>query len=252
MTFSRIVNLLSQMQDRLGRMKKAFATEYGWDEQQDFHTALDKLVERIATYRERPSLLKIDAIDRIRDDILGLRAFNISSFFDQRRELEQLRRNIQADCDWLSNAAILLQIGLGQVSPQDIASLIPGQKPAAYQFDFEVDRLIVVDQIPRIAEQEVLIIKAARDFLVDQGSRILTELRSSNCSPKLIDSFSILHERFLSEHNIILLGMSMKPCSHSAHSQRRRTVRFTTCGNESSSFGFVRLPFTISRLEDIY
>ncbi|MGT2443053.1 hypothetical protein ACU4I5_10735 [Ensifer adhaerens] len=186
MNFKRILKLLGTMQTRVERIEKYIQGIDGWEELPELREAIANLKERIATYESRPAILKADAVDRMRQDIRDMRALSASTFFDREvvyagAERMQLRRALQSDCDALSNLAAGIQIGLSQLTDRDIAQLIPGQKVAAYQFEFEVDRIIVIDQPATASDHEIILADAARELLLEEGERILADLRSSNC-----------------------------------------------------------------------
>lgn len=106
-----------------------------------------------------------------------------------------------------------LQIGINLLNPAELEDLIPAQKVAAYQFAFAGERIVVVDQPPPASGPESLISAAANETLIEQGNRILIDLRGSNCSPRLIQAFTALQDRLAEHKNAVQVGMLNNACS---------------------------------------
>lgn len=218
MAFQRIINLLGTMQTRVDRVDKYIEHLDDWSDFPKLKASLARLKDRIATYESRPSILKTDAIDRMRQDIQSVRSFAADPFLDRRMiysgvDRTTLRQALERDCDALSNIAAGIQIGLGQLTAEDVAQLIPRQKIAAYQFAFEVDRIIVIDQPAWASDHETALAEAARELLLEQGERILADLRSSNCPPRLIETFAQVQTRLAWNRNIVQIGMEAQTCT---------------------------------------
>ncbi|CAN7266270.1 hypothetical protein [Rhizobium sp. LjRoot258] len=110
------------------------------------------------------------------------------------KALEQQIELLQISDDRFSLANLIagLKIGLNQMEPEDVLETLPGQKPAAFQFGFDGDRIIVVDQPLRVRDRDKDIAAAALEAATEKGVYVGEHLALSNCSPRLRDAFRAL------------------------------------------------------------
>ncbi|MBY5798404.1 hypothetical protein [Rhizobium leguminosarum] len=112
----------------------------------------------------------------------------------------------------LNNLLLGMKIGLNRLGPEDVLDVVPGQKPAAFQFAFEGSRLVVVDQPLRTRERDKDIAEAAMEAATERGVYVGEQLAQSNCSPRLRESFRSLQDKLEARANIIQVGMYNQTC----------------------------------------
>ncbi|MBB5041904.1 hypothetical protein [Shinella fusca] len=113
----------------------------------------------------------------------------------------------------LANYTGGLRIGLIQIEPDEFIERVPGQKLAAFQFGFEDNTLVVVDQPILAAEREHGIAEAALEAAIEQGDYVVADLQTSNASPRLKDAYSRLQMMMSSHKNIVQIGARAQICS---------------------------------------
>ncbi|PDT02408.1 hypothetical protein CO666_20665 [Rhizobium chutanense] len=112
----------------------------------------------------------------------------------------------------LNNLLLGMKIGLNQLGPEDVLDALPGQRPAAFQFGFEGERVVVVDQPLRTRERDKDIAVAALEAATEKGAYVGEQLALSNCSPRLKDAFRSLQDKLEARANIIQIGMYNQTC----------------------------------------
>ncbi len=113
----------------------------------------------------------------------------------------------------LANYTGGLRIGLIQLEPDELIDRVPGQKLAAFQFGFEDETIVVVDQPILAAEREHGIAMAALEAAIDQGDYVVADLQTSNASPRLKDAYARLQSMMGSYKNIVQIGARAQMCS---------------------------------------
>lgn len=151
-------------------------------------------------------------IDEIRDSA-SLASYDRSS--PQFAEFESL----VTDKIGLLNLTAGLKIGLNQVEPDDVLELVPGQKTAAFQFEFKDDVLVVVDQLPRTTSREALVAESALAAAIEHASQVAVDLDRSNCSPRLKEAFASLRRTLESHMNIVQVGQYAHVCNKLVQSE---------------------------------
>lgn len=212
----RIVNLLNQINERLG----------------DF----------VACLYRAPSLRRSSEVaslasgmrDEVLDRALIIKAGVDIAVDDLFRDVEYLRRsisdvpsNVRIDYQGQSRDLLALlqqflgsienmlngvQYGLKRMSAEQLRDAIPKQKVAAYQFGFEGDKLVVVPQPADASGPDHAIATASLRALVEQGERVARELRQSNCPPRLIEAFMALQDKLEDHQNVVEVGLLNKSC----------------------------------------
>ncbi|ACI54761.1 hypothetical protein Rleg2_1469 [Rhizobium leguminosarum bv. trifolii WSM2304] len=181
----KLRNLLQEMDNRVGRMQR--------ERKDHFTTNLSGLraeVQRI--------LGKVDTLQT--QDIAALELMlSVIPFHDHDRAS-------------LRNLLLGMRIGLNRLDPEDVLEAVPGQKPAAFQFGFEGERVVVVDQPLRTRERDRDIAAAALDAATEKGVYVGDQLAQSNCSPRLRDAFKSLQDKLEARANIVQVGMYNQTC----------------------------------------
>ncbi|MGO6908028.1 hypothetical protein ACCS96_49015, partial [Rhizobium ruizarguesonis] len=83
---------------------------------------------------------------------------------------------------------------------------------AAFQFGFEGERVVVVDQPLRTRERDRDIAAAALEAATEKGVYVGEQLAQSNCSPRLREAFKSLQDKLEARANIIQVGMYNQTC----------------------------------------
>jgi hypothetical protein len=112
----------------------------------------------------------------------------------------------------LNNLFLGMKIGLSQLGPDEILESLPGQKPAAFQFGFENEQVVVVDQPLRSTAREREIASSALEAAIEKGAYVGEQLSQSNSSPRLKDAFKALQDKLEARANIIQIGMFNQTC----------------------------------------
>ncbi|MGQ3214113.1 MAG: hypothetical protein ACT6U0_17400 [Shinella sp.] len=106
-----------------------------------------------------------------------------------------------------------LRIGLIQLEPDELIERVPGQKTAAFKFEFIENELTVIDQPLRLEENEQAIALAAFEAAVEQGEIVRNDLGVTNASPRLKEAFDRLQSTMASYKNIVQVGARAQMCS---------------------------------------
>lgn len=130
---------------------------------------------------------------------------------DALRVTEALR--LLSEGSVLANYTGGLRIGLILLEPDELIERVPGQKLAAFQFGFENETLVVIDQPILPAEREQGIAMAALEAAIEQGDYVVADLQTSNVSPRLKDAYSRLQVMMGSYKNIVQIGARAQMCS---------------------------------------
>ena len=95
---------------------------------------------------------------------------------------------------------------------RDLRNIVPAQKVAPVQFEIRDGRLAIL-HIPRIGlPEDAANIANAKQSLLEQGNRILSELERSNCDKRLLESVQLLQRQLADDGNAIQLGLSNIAC----------------------------------------
>jgi hypothetical protein len=119
---------------------------------------------------------------------------------------------LRQDISSIENRLRGIQIGLNKMSLQQLRDSIPEQKVAAFQFAYSGDRLVLVSQVPSKSDPDLVLAKASLRTLLRQGERIASELKRSNCHPRLIDAFDALQATLNAHDNVVEIGVMSRSC----------------------------------------
>jgi hypothetical protein len=98
-----------------------------------------------------------------------------------------------------------------RVEIERIRSLIPEQRPAPARFIID-DKKIKIDRSANIVnKQDQSNVVYSRQYLVDLGTEVLSQMPLANCDARFIDSISQIHSKICEDANIINIGLSIIP-----------------------------------------
>ncbi|KQM34813.1 hypothetical protein ASF03_00635 [Rhizobium sp. Leaf68] len=129
------------------------------------------------------------------------------------KELGGVLDGIAYDYVGLSNLLTGIRIGLGQLGPEEVFEVTPGQKTAAFQFLYQNEFLDVVDQPLRASTLEREIAFSALEGAIDDGKQICLDLTGTNVSPRLRHAFQTLQECIEKRANVVQIGQRVNKCS---------------------------------------
>lgn len=98
------------------------------------------------------------------------------------------------------------------LSVRDLRSIVPAQKVAPVQFEIRAGRLAILHTPRKGLPEDAANIANAKQTLLDQGNRILSELERSNCDKRLLESVQLLQRQLEDDGNAIQLGLSNVAC----------------------------------------
>lgn len=211
----KLRNLLQSIDIRLARAEKDIIAVDGRV------GPASNVVQELTVLRAevRRQLSKVDALKRADVSLIEQRvgllrkvATNRLHAYGKSTPISEPLRAIMDDSLGLTNLIAGIRIGLNQLGPEDVLESLPGQKPAAFQFGFEGDRFVVVDQPLRTRERDKDIAAAALDAATEKGAYVSEQLAQSNCSPRLRDAFRTLQDKLEARANIIQVGMYNQTC----------------------------------------
>ncbi|NKL84518.1 hypothetical protein [Rhizobium leguminosarum] len=181
----KLHNLLQEMDTRVARMQRARKDHFTAN-LSGLRTEVQRLLSKVDTLRS--------------SDIAALELMlSVIPIHDMDRSS-------------LSNLLLGMKIGLNRLGPEEMLEAVPGQKPAAFQFGFEGERVVVVDQPLRTRERDRDIAAAALEAATEKGVYVGEQLAQSNCSPRLREAFKSLQDKLEARANIIQVGMYNQTC----------------------------------------
>lgn len=210
----RIQGILSDIEHRAAKLESQFA-----DAILDAGVASALAALRMESIRQNAKLGAVSpsALNALRQQaaLIKSRSDELSahSLHDRDRQRQQRIELFQHDVSLLLNRVLALAIGVNQLGPEDLADIVPGQKLAAYKFDFSGNVVEVVDQPFSVNDRDASIASAALELALEQGTRVSADLAKTNTSPRLKAAFDTLQHKLASGRNVIQIGMCCKTCS---------------------------------------
>lgn len=219
---TRLRNLLQALQERLRRTERSIiaiegeAGNAGQLVRLLRHLRLE--VRRQETRLDSFNLVEVAHIERRVKELREL-ADTLIHTLGADTAVGNYLQSIHRDEVGLSNLAAGMKIGLGQMRPEDMLDMVPGQKPAAYHFNFNGDILTVADQplTARSAERDIAL--SAIETAIEQGEYINGDLAGTNVSPRLKDAFVALQSALQAHKNIVQVGMRNQLCNRMLHAE---------------------------------
>ncbi|WEA27818.1 MULTISPECIES: hypothetical protein [Rhizobium] len=113
------------------------------------------------------------------------------------------------------------RLGLEEVITKREASrrlniIVPDDVVSPVRFDFVESKLVVAHTAAIADQSDASTVAAARAALIEQGDRVLENLRQSNCDRRLLEAFEKLHEKLTHEEDVVQLGVLNISCEHMA------------------------------------
>jgi hypothetical protein len=97
-----------------------------------------------------------------------------------------------------------------------IQQLVPEQKIAPASFDVRDGRIVVARERSETEPEDHQNAEVARSELLQSGERLLANLRTSNCDPRLIQDVEYLHRHIAANENIVRVGIANLKCEAAA------------------------------------
>jgi hypothetical protein len=211
---------LAELDARLRRIEASTSTHAA--HQPQARLALT-LISRLRTDIRRQIALadtlnkeKVVAFERQIDEIRD--AASLANY-ERSSPLFGLFESLFTDRIGLLNLTAGLKIGLNQLGPDEVLELVPGQKTAAFQFEFRDDSLVTVDQLPRTTARETAIADSALEAAIEHASEVSVDLDRSNCSPRLKEAFARLRQTLETHKNIVQVGQCAHVCNRLIQSE---------------------------------
>jgi hypothetical protein len=93
-------------------------------------------------------------------------------------------------------------------APEAIQDFTPRQQLGPFQYEFE-QGVLRIRHVPAIsAEDRTEIVDQARRALIEQGARLLTWLKETNCDHRVIETIAFVQERLERKQDIVALGVA--------------------------------------------
>lgn len=143
------------------------------------------------------------------------------SELQRRPELERLEGFTQQEAlhlvlGILEKGELEPELPLQALSKQDLTDrlqrLVPVQKLAPVQFEFRDEKLAVQHTPARAAAEDASNAHSARLALVEQGNRLVQDLKQTNCDRRFLDNIQELQTKLETIEDIIQLGIVNQRC----------------------------------------
>ncbi len=187
----------------------------------DISARFSHLKANIRRLSSKPDAINFDEVQGLdlQIDQLADAAARTRSTFLTSHPLHRVLGEIVHIGSGLSRLTSGMKIGLNQITPDNFLEMTPGQKTAAFQFDYQNDVLVVIDQPLRSSERERDFAEAAIESAVDHGAYVLADLEGTNVSPRLREAFASLQATLVSHKNIVQIGQKAQLCGRMVNSE---------------------------------
>ncbi|MCZ7887150.1 MULTISPECIES: hypothetical protein [Agrobacterium] len=215
MKTDKLQNILRDLDERLRRSEgRVLSASSNPDSARGMLTRFSHLRSNIRRLSSKPDALsfaEVQALD-FQIDQLGDAAARTKTTLLTSDPLYRVMAEIFEDSAYLSRLTSGLKIGLNQVTPDDLLESTPGQKTAAFQFAYNNDLLVVIDQPFQSSERDRDIALAALQSAAEHGEHINTDLEGTNVSPRLRHAFAVLQKTLESHSNVVQVGQQAQLC----------------------------------------
>ncbi|MGV1985153.1 hypothetical protein ACQZ5N_00900 [Agrobacterium sp. 22-221-1] len=215
-------NILREMDARLRRSESELQSASSHTESiRGMIARFSHLKANIRRLSSKPDSINFDEVQALdlQIDQLSDAAARARVNFLTTHPLHTVLGNIADDSAGLSRLTSGMKIGLSQVTPENVLESTPGQKTAAFQFEYQNDVLVVVDRPLQSSERERNFAEAAISSAADHGAYVLTDLEGTNVSPRLRDAFKSLQTTLGSHNNIVQIGQKAQLCARMVNSE---------------------------------
>ncbi|MDH6294710.1 hypothetical protein [Agrobacterium fabrum] len=217
----KLINILGKMDERLrrseGEVRSASSDNEVTGGILTRFSHLKANVRRLSSKPDAITFEEVQAIDLQIDQLLNAAA-HVKSSLVTSNPLHRVLGRIADDDAGLFRLTSGLKIGLNQVTPDDLLESTPGQKTAAFQYAYQDDVLVVIDQPLRANDRDREIADAAIRSAVDHGAYVLADLEGTNVSPRLRNAFSALQRTLESHANVVQIGQMAQVCGRAVNS----------------------------------
>lgn len=209
MKTDRLQNILRELDTRLRRSESEMRSASSNPESiRDMMARFSHLKANIRRLSSKPDAIKFDEVQALdfQIDQLGEAAARAKSTLLTSDPLNRVLADIFEDSAFLSRLTSGLKIGLNQITPDNPLEMTPGQKTAAFQYAYEDDVLVVIDQPLRANDRDREIAESAINSAVVHGVYVLEDLEGTNVSPRLRNAFTALQAALESHANVVQIG----------------------------------------------
>ncbi|MRG64603.1 hypothetical protein GH789_04800 [Rhizobium pusense] len=218
----RLQNILREMDTRLRRSEGEMRSASSHPESiRDMLARFSHLKANIRRLSSKPDAITFDEVQalELQIDQLADSAARTRSSLPTSHPLHRVLGDIVHNGTGLSRLTLGMKIGLSQVTPDNLLEMTPGQKTAAFQFDYQNESLVVIDQPLRSSERERDFAEAAIESAVEHGAYVLADLEGTNVSPRLRAAFASLQATLEAHKNIVQIGQKAQLCGRMVSSE---------------------------------
>ncbi len=222
MKTDRLQNILRELDTRLRRSESEMRSASSNPESiRDMMARFSHLKANIRRLSSKPDAIKYDEVQALdfQIDQLGEAAARAKSTLLTSDPLNRVLADIFEDSAFLLRLTSGLKIGLNQITPDNPLEMTPGQKTAAFQFEYQNDALVVIDQPLRSSERERGFAEAAIESALEHGVYVLADLEGTNVSPRLRAAFASLQATLETHKNIVQIGQKAQICGRMVNSE---------------------------------
>lgn len=218
----RLQNILREMDTRLrraeGEVRSATSSQDSTRELLSRFSHLKSNIRRLSSKPDTITFDEVQALD-LQIDQLADSAARTRSTLPTSHPLHRVLGDIVHNGTGLSRLTSGMKIGLNQITPDNLLEMTPGQKTAAFQFDYQNESLVVIDQPLRSSERERDFAEAAIESAVENGAYVLADLEGTNVSPRLRAAFASLQTTLEAHKNIVQIGQKAQLCGRMVSSE---------------------------------
>lgn len=222
MKTDKLQNILHDLDVRLRRSEGEMkSTSPKPDLIREMLTRFSHLRFNIRRLSSKPDAINFDEVQALdlQIDQLAEAAARTRLTLPTSHPLHRILGEIVHNSEGLSRLTSGMKIGLNQVTPDNLLEMTPGQKTAAFKFDFKNDAVVVIDQPLRSSERERDFAEAAIDSAVEHGAYVLADLEGTNVSPRLRAAFTSLQATLEAHKNIVQIGQKAQICGRMVNSE---------------------------------
>ncbi|UXR90946.1 hypothetical protein [Agrobacterium tumefaciens] len=222
MKTDKLQNILRDLDVRVrrseGEMRSASSNPESIREMLTRFSHLKSNIRRLSSKPDAINFDEVQALDLQIDQLADAAARTRSTLLTS-HPLHRVLGDIVHNGAGLSRLTSGMKIGLNQITPDNLLEMTPGQKTAAFQFDYQNDALVVIDQPLRSSERERDFAEAAIESAVEHGAYVLADLEGTNVSPRLRAAFTSLQATLEAHKNIVQIGQKAQICGRMVNSE---------------------------------